>query len=199
MVDLHGTGREANQSPFRTIHQPPWRKVLKMQFLSRPLTSNTGKSVLSGQSIKSGKKEPKSTSFKTNGSKNVHKCKVLWRPLQDGSQNDTSFKTIANKDQSPTSFKTIENRVKNLDPWYMVPVDEVSQVISDPQRVKMAPPAPNQPLQVVHHPQDQDSTPSMWSPDQYPLTVPGIFKHCSPTALTALETWRVKYNIKIRP
>ena len=44
---------------------------------------------------------------------------------------------------------------------------------------------------VVHHCQGWDSTPSMWSQDQCPSTVPGIFKHCSPTALTALETWRV--------
>ena len=28
----------------------------------------------------------------------------------------------------------------------------------------------------------------MWSQDLHPLIVPGIFKHCSPTALTALET-----------
>ena len=171
MVDLHGTGREANQSPFRTIHQPPWRKVLKMQFLSRPLTSKQVK-FLSGQSIKSGKKEPKSTSFKTNGSKNVHNQGSL-KTMQDGSQNDTSFKTIA-------------NRVKNLNPWYMVPVDEVSQVISDPQRVKMAPPAPNQPLSGPPPPGSRFN-PIYVEP---PLTVPGIFKHCSPTALTALETWR---------
>ena len=44
---------------------------------------------------------------------------------------------------------------------------------------------------VVHHLRDQDSTPSMWSQDQCPSTVPGIFKHYSPTALTALETCRV--------
>ena len=30
----------------------------------------------------------------------------------------------------------------------------------------------------------------MWSQDQCPSTVPGILKHCSPTALTALETCR---------
>ena len=43
---------------------------------------------------------------------------------------------MGNKDQKSTSFKTIENRVKNLNPQYMVPVDEVSQVISDPQTRK---------------------------------------------------------------
>ena len=98
----------------------------------------TGKSVLSGPSIKSGRKEPKSTSFKTIGSTNVQNQGSL-KTMEDGSQNNTSFKTMESKDQKSTSFKTIENRVKNLNPQYMVPVYEVSQVIPDPQRVKMAP------------------------------------------------------------
>ena len=42
----------------------------------------------------------------------------------------------------------------------------------------------------VHHLQDQDSTPSMWSQDQCLSTAPGIYKCCSPTASTALETCR---------
>ena len=49
--------------------------------------------------------------------------------MQDGSQNDTSFKQI----------------VKNLNPRYMVPVDEASQVISDPQTAKTAQPVTDQP------------------------------------------------------
>ena len=72
----------------------------------------TGKSVLSGPSIKSAKKGPKFTSFKTNGSNNVPK-QGSFKTIEDGSQNDTSFKTMGNKDQKSTSFKTIENRVKN--------------------------------------------------------------------------------------
>ena len=52
---------------------------------------------------------------------------------------------------------------------------------------------------VVHHQQDQGSTPSMRSQDPCPLTVPGIFKHCSPTALTALETWRVSMTSRQTP
>ena len=85
----------------------------------------TGKSVLSGPSVKSAKKGPKSTSFKTTGSQNVPK-QGSFKTIEDGFQNNISFKTMGNKDQKSTSFKTIENRVKNLNPRYMVPVDEVS-------------------------------------------------------------------------
>ena len=53
---------------------------------------------------------------------------------------------MGNRDQKPTSFKTIENRVKNLNPQYMVPVDEASQVISDPQTRKKTQPVTEQPL-----------------------------------------------------
>ena len=47
-----------------------------------------------------------------------------------------SFKTIGDGSKKDTSFKTIVNRVNNLNPRYMVPVDEVTQVISDPKLMK---------------------------------------------------------------
>ena len=51
---------------------------------------------------------------------------------------------------------------------------------------------------VGHHPQDQDSTPSTWNQDQYPLTVPGIFKQCSPT-VDCIGDLKGKYDIKTDP
>ena len=56
-------------------------------------------------------KVPKKGSFKT---------------IEDGPKNDTSFKTMGENGQKSTSFKTMANRVKNLNPHYMVPIDEVS-------------------------------------------------------------------------
>ena len=44
-----------------------------------------------------------------------------------------SFKTPDNGSQKLASFETIGERVKRLNPKYMVPCDEVSQVISGPQ------------------------------------------------------------------
>ena len=134
-----------------------------------------------------GNKCPNEDSFKTIHQENTGKS-VLSRPSSDGSRNDTSFMTMGENDQISTPFKTIANRVKNLNPWYMVPIDEASHIISDPKSRKKAQLVTET---AVHHLQDQDSTPSTWSQDQCPSTVPGIFKHCSPTALTASETCRV--------
>ena len=79
----------------------------------------SGKSVLSRPSTKCVKSEPKSSTTKAIEPHNVHK-KGSFKTIQDGSKKDTSFKTIV-------------NRVNNLNPQYMVPADEVTQVISDPK------------------------------------------------------------------
>ena len=82
----------------------------------------SGKSVLSRPSTKCVKSEPKSSTTKAIEPWNMHK-KGSFKTIQDGSKKDTSFKTIV-------------NRVNNLNPQYMVPVDEVTQVISDPKSMK---------------------------------------------------------------
>ena len=75
-------------------------------------------------STKCAKNGPKSGSSKATEPQNVHK-KGSFKTIEDGSKKDTSFKTIA-------------IRVNNLNPRYMVPVDEVTQVISDPKSRKKA-------------------------------------------------------------
>ena len=163
-----------NEDSFKTIHQ------------------KSGKSVLSRPPTKCAKNGPKSTSFKTDKSQNVPK-KGSFKTIEDGSKNDTPFKTIGEKtgktDQKSTSFKTIANRVKNLNPHYMVPVDEASQVISDPQTRKKAQPVTEQPSSGPPPPGSRFN-PIYMEPGSVSIisSVPGIFKHCSPTALTALET-----------
>ena len=65
-----------------------------------------------------------------------------------GSQSEKmvgSFKTMEDQSQKLTPFKTLANRVKNLNPRYMVPVNEVSHIISDPQTAKTAQPVKDQP------------------------------------------------------
>ena len=57
---------------------------------------------------------PDKDSFKTIH-QNTGKS-VLSRPSNDGSRDNTSFKTMGENDQKSTSFKTIANRVKNLNP-----------------------------------------------------------------------------------
>ena len=126
--DLHGkNGKKCpDEDSFKTIHQ------------------KSGKSVLSRPSTKCAKNVPKSGSFKTIKSPNVHK-KGSFKTIEDGSKNNTSFKTISENDQKSTTLKIIANRVQNLNPWYMVPVDEASQVISDPKSRKKAQPVTEQP------------------------------------------------------
>ena len=70
-------------------------------------------------------------------------------PTKSGRKETNSFKTMedASRKLTPfkipgphtlTSFKTLVERVKKLNPKYMVPVNEVSLVISDPQMAKSA-------------------------------------------------------------
>ena len=114
-----------DEDSFKTIHQ------------------KSGKSVLSRPSTKYAKNGPKSGSFKTIASQNMPK-RVLSRPLRMDPKM-TSFKTMGENNQKSTSFKTIANKVKNLNPQYMVPIDEVSQDISDPKSRKKAQPVTEQP------------------------------------------------------
>ena len=90
----------------------------------------SGKSLLSRPSTKCVKSEPKSSTTKALESQNMHK--------------KGSFKTIQGGSKKDTSFKTIVNRVNNLNPRYMVPADEVTQVISDPKSRKKTQPVAEQ-------------------------------------------------------
>ena len=132
MAKLHGNGRGANLShqctPFKTIQMTSMEKTVtspQMRILLRTIHQKSSKSVLSRPSTKCAKNGPKSGSFKTIESQNMNK-KGSFKTIENGSKNDTSFKTMGEKGQKSTSFKTIANRVKNLNPQYMVPVDEVS-------------------------------------------------------------------------
>ena len=111
----------------------------------------SGKSVLSRPSTKCVKSEPKSSSSKAIEPQIVHK-KGSFKTIEDGSNKDTSFKTIV-------------NRVNNLNPRYMVPVDEATQVISDPKLRKKAQPVTEQ-LSSSPPPPGSQVNPSMWSQDQ---------------------------------
>ena len=157
----------------------------------------TGKSVLSGPSIKSAKKGPKSTSFKTIKSQNVPK-QGLFKTIEDGSQNNTSFKTMGNKDQKSTSFKTIENRVKNLNPQYMVPVDEVSQVISDPQTRKKVQPVTEQPSSGPPPPGSRFN-PIYVEPRSVSINSTRDLQALFPNSFDCIGDMKGKYNIKTDP
>ena len=121
--------------------------------------------------------DPKSSSSKATEPQNVY-TKGSFKTIEDGSKKDTPFKTIV-------------NRVTNLNPRYMVPVDEVTQVISDPKAKETDASSHRTAVQWSTSSRIMIQPHLCGAQDQWPSTVPGIFRHCSPTALTASETWRV--------
>ena len=103
-----------------------------LRLLSRPLTKTQVKVYFQDHQPKVAKMDNNLTPFKTPGSKSEEMV--------------CSFKTTEDGSQKLTPFKTLKKRVKRLNPRYMVPVNEVSQVISDPQTAEMAQPVKDQPL-----------------------------------------------------
>ena len=93
MAKLHGNDRGANLShqctPFKTIQ----------------MTSHG----------ENGNKCPDEDSFKTIHQKSGKS--VLSRPSNDGSRDDTSFRTMDENYQKSTSFKTIELKTLTPDTW----------------------------------------------------------------------------------
>ena len=131
----NSTRNSFQDHPLRIDGKTPWRQQRSKSessahsFQDHLGTGNlhgdkkkSGKSVLSRPSTKCVKSKPKSSNYKAIEPQNVHK-KGSFKTIRDGSKKDTSFKTIV-------------NRVNSLNPQYMVPVDEVTQVISDPKSKK---------------------------------------------------------------
>ena len=172
-----------NEDSFKTIHQ------------------KLGKSGLSRPSTKCAKNGPKSASFKTIESQNVPK-KGSFKTIEDGSKNDTSFKTIdenpGKNDQKSTSFKTIADRVKNLNPRYMVPIDEVSQVISDPQSRKKVQPVTEQPSSGPPLPGSR-SNPIYVEPGSVTIDSTRDLQALFPNSFDCIGDIKGEYNIKTDP
>ena len=123
---------------------------------------------------------PKKGSFKTS---------------EDGSKNDTSSKTMGENDQKPTSFKTIATRVKNLNPHYMVPIDEASQVISDPQTRKKAQPVTEQ-LSIGPPPRGSRFNPIYMEPGSVSINSTRDLQALFPNSFDCIGDMQGEYNIK---
>ena len=137
---------------------------------------------------------PNEDSFKTIHQENTGKS-VLSRPSSDRSRNDTSFKTIGENDQKSTPFKTIANRVKNLNPQYMVPVDEASQVISDPKSRKKAQSATEQPSSGPRPPGSRFN-PIYMEPGSVSINSTRDLQALFPNSFDCIGDMQGKYNIK---
>ena len=144
----------------------------------------SGKSVLSRPSTKCSKNEPKSGSSKATEPQNMHK-KGSFKTIEDGSKKDTSFKTIA-------------NRVNNLNPQYMVPVDEATQVISDPKSRKKAQPVAEQPSSGPPPPGSQFN-PIYMEPGSVTIDSTRDLQALFPNSFDCIGDMQGEYNIKTDP
>ena len=141
----------------------------------------SGKSVLSRPSTKCAKNGPKSRSSKATEPQNVHK-KGSFKTIDDGSKKDTSFKTIL-------------TRVNNLNPWYMVLVDEVTQVISDPKSKKKMQPAIEEPSSGPPPPGSQFN-PIYVEPGSVTIDSTRDLQALFPNSFNCIRDIRCEYNIK---
>ena len=144
----------------------------------------SGKSILSKPSTKCIKSVPKSSSSKAIEPQNMHK-KGSFKTIEDGSKKDTSFKTIV-------------NRVNNLNPRYMVPVDEVTQVISDPKLRKKT-------QQVTEQPSSGPPPPGSWfnpiyvEPGSVTINSTRDLQALFPNSFNCIGDMKGEYDIKTNP
>ena len=144
----------------------------------------SGKSVLSRPSTKCAKNGPKFSSSKATEPQNMH--------------NNVSFKIIEDGSKKDTSIKTIVNRVKNLNPQYMVPVDEVSQVISDPKSRKKMQPAIEQ-LSSSPPPPGSWFNPIYMEPGSVTINSTRDLQALFPNSFDCIGDMQGEYDIKTNP
>ena len=130
------------------------------------------------------KSEPKSSTTKAIEPQHVHK-KGSFKTIQDGSKKDTSFKTIV-------------NRVNNLNPQYMVPADEVTQVISDPKLRKKTQPVTEQPSSGPPPPGSQFN-PIYMEPGSVTIDSTRDLQALFPNSFDCIRDMQGEYDIKADP
>ena len=105
--------------------------------LSRPFTKNQVKVSFQDHPPNVPKMDPNLVHLRPLHLK-MCKKRVLSRPLRMDPKMTLLSRPWVKKAKNQLLCKTIANRVKNLNPQYMVPVDEASEVISDPKSRKKA-------------------------------------------------------------
>ena len=172
-------------------------KSAQMRILSRPSTTNQVKVSFQDHPPNVPKMDPNLVLSRPSNLKMCIK-RVLSRPLRMDPKDNTSFKTISENDQKSTLFKTITNRVKNLNPQYMVPVDEVSQVISDPKSRKKAQQVTEQ-LASGPPPPGSRFKPIYVEPGSVSIDSTRDLQALFPNSFDCIRDMQGKYNIKTDP
>ena len=163
-------------------------KSAKVRILPRPFTRNQVKVSFQDHPPNVPKMDPKQILSRPLGPKMCQK-RVLSRPLRMDPKTTLLSRPLVKMTKNQLLSRPLQIELKTLTLITWSPLMrwvKSFQILSPERRHNQW----QNSRPVVHHLQDQDSAPSMWSQDQCPLTVPGIFKCCSPTALTASETCR---------
>ena len=121
-------------------------------------------------------------------------CQKLTPFKTPGSDTLTTFKTPRSKD-TLTSFKTFVKRVTKLNPKYMVPVNEVSLVISDPQKAKSAPQPKEQPAKGLP-PKGSRFNPIYIEPGSTPIQSTRDLQALFPNSFNCIGDMSGEYDIK---
>ena len=109
-----------------------------------------------------------------------------------------SFKTIQDGSKKDTSFKTIVNRVNNLNPQYMVPVDEVTQVISETKSKKKTQQVTEQPSSSPPPPGSQFN-PIYMEPGSVTIDSTRDLQALFPNSFDCIRDIKGEYDIKTDP
>ena len=109
-----------------------------------------------------------------------------------------SFKTIEDGSKKDTPFKTIVNRVTNLNPRYMIPVDEVTQVISDPKAKKKIQAAIEQ-LSSGPPPPGSQFNPIYMEPGSVTIDSTKDLQALFPNSFNCIGDMKGEYDIKTDP
>ena len=109
-----------------------------------------------------------------------------------------SFKTTENGSQKLTHFKTLAKRVERLNPRYMVPVNEASQIISDPQTAKTVQPMKDEPSSGPP-PKGSRFNPIYMEPRSTSIDSTRDLQALFPNSVDCIGDMSGEYDIKIDP
>ena len=172
-----------------------------MRILSRPFTRNQVKVFFQDHPPNVPKMDPSPLLSRPSSLKMCQK-RVLSRPLRMDLKmtllSRPLVKIQVKMTKNLTSFKTIANRVKNINPHYMVPVDEASQVISDPQMRKKAQPVTEQPSSGPPPPGSRFN-PIYVEPGSVSIDSTRDLQVLFPNSFDCIGDMKGEYNIKTDP
>ena len=172
-------------------------KSAKMRILSRPFTRNQVKVSFQDHPPNVPKMDPKQILLRLSSLKMFQK-RVLPRPLRMDLKMTLLSRPLVKMTKNQLLSRPLQIELKNLNPHYMVPVDEVSQVISDPQTRQKAQPVTEQPLSGPPPPGSRFN-PIYVEPGSVSINSTRDLQVLFPNSFDCIGDMQGKYDIKTDP